>query len=663
MRKLKGSQPILFAPKLGLYGAKLVELAKLAKKRFVSEQDPDRRLSAFQELRQQACQYQSSPSLGQLKLMVAQNALLDLVAQGWTISIRSDRIKLHPNGDDSSKDVIRQRHLLERDAQLREKSVAEFIHNMERRTLTAKGWQSIYSVMRDGSDLARSIQRLSQSSEPFSLATVIDPYIQFVEPRVRCAQTGLLLSDIWRYFRHTWVTSYKSVPGRSLSILIRDRATTGHPVIGIAALSSSVVQQSVRDQWIGWDAKTVVQRLQNNTDARFIRKLVRHLNRRIAEIYKSDLINKGLVSRSEIQRPSDKAISRLRTQAKKSMQLHRKHPEASVHKRVLDTNASWRHMAEMHLFRAKRCRELASLLQIRQTLINHRLHRANGKKLAEALNSSAVRTALAQIIRFLKAENVGVHMMDITVCGAIAPYNALLGGKLVCTLLCSPELTQRYRHRYKDQTSIIASAIRGKRVSKVPKLVLLCTTSLYGNGSSQYNRLKIPIGKAILEYQELGSSEGFGSFHIGKETIRLIDVLLGRAAQGRKVNSIFGEGVNPLMRKIREALDMLGLPSTPFLRHGNKRIVYGVSLASNFREVLCGLDSKPKYLIPQKSPALQTQALYRHWSNRWLLNRMANPEILASVATHTLAYPVRHGAQAPIKRPEESFRAFATAVS
>ena len=445
--------------------------------------------------------------------MVAQNILLDLVGQGWSIAVRSQLIRLRPAADGPSKDVIRQRHLIERDAQLREKSVAEFIQNMERRTLTSKGWHSIYSVMRDGQELATALKQMSRPAiSPTEISCVINPYLQFVEPGVRCTETGLLISDIWRYFRHTWVTSYKSVPGRSLSILIRDRAVPGHPIIGIAALSSSVVQQSVRDRWIGWDAKTIVHRLEEHkVDRQFVGKLLKHLDRRVSEIYTADLIRRRIIQRRDIHHPSDAAISRLRAEAKKAMALHRKYPEASVHKRS-SKHPAWKQMAKMHLFRAKRCRELASLLQIRQTISDSRIHDARGNKLAAVLKSSGVRNSLAQIVRFLKAENVGVHMMDIAVCGAVAPYNALLGGKLVCTLLCSPEVVKHYKRKYNGQTSIIASGIRGKQVRKVPNLVLLCTTSLYGNGSSQYNRLKIPIGDSVLAYEELGSSEGSGHF-------------------------------------------------------------------------------------------------------------------------------------------------------
>ncbi|MBB5338962.1 Druantia anti-phage system protein DruA [Tunturiibacter gelidoferens] len=160
----------------------------------------------------------------------------------------------------------------------------------------------------------------------------------------------------------------------------------------------------------------------------------------------------------------------------------------------------------------------------------------------------------------MKAERVGINMMDITVCGAVAPYNPILGGKLVCLLLCSSEIVHAYRERYKNHVSVIASSMAAKEVHRDPQLVLMATTSLYGVGSSQYNRIRVPAelvgGNAgeSVGFIELGKSEGFGSFHFSKETIKVAQALLGRLDGGRKVNSIFGEGVNPLMRKLREAL-------------------------------------------------------------------------------------------------------------
>jgi hypothetical protein len=141
---------------------------------------------------------------------------------------------------------------------------------MERRRLTPNGWQSIFSVMRDGQELAESLTKLREDPSRLeaNLNEVVLPYIQFVETGAYCSETGLLLSDIRRYFRHTWVTAYKSIPGRSLSILVRDRAKPVHPVIGIAFLGSAVVQQSIRDKWIGWDVPSVEQAFGNKYGTR-----------------------------------------------------------------------------------------------------------------------------------------------------------------------------------------------------------------------------------------------------------------------------------------------------------------------------------------------------------------------------------------------------------
>jgi hypothetical protein len=112
-------------------------------------------------------------------------------------------------------------------------------------------------------------------------------------------------------------------------------------------------------------------------------------------------------------------------------------------------------------------------------------------------------------------------------------YNTLLGGKLVCLLLASPEVVKFYRDRYGEQESIIASSMKGQAVTRPPNLVLLATTSLYSIGSSQYNRVRVPLrelgGKvgARIEYTELGVSKGYGSYHFSQTSIAYLDTLLG----------------------------------------------------------------------------------------------------------------------------------------
>jgi hypothetical protein len=254
----------------------------------------------------------------------------------------------------------------------------------------------------------------------------------------------------------------------------------------------------------------------------------------------------------------------------------------------------------------------------------------------------------------MKATHVGVDMMDIMVCGALPPYNLLLGGKLVSMLLCSPEVTQYYGRRYRSQVSIIASSMKGKPVIRKPNLVLLCTTSLYGLKSSQYNRVKIPLQEignrsdGSIAYEELGRSDGYGTYHFSRETIQLGSALISRRKNSRPVNSIFGEGVNPLMRKIREALDTVGLQSDGILKHGNCRITYGIRLAKNFREVLLGLNRHASYLLPQEHASRRTEMISQYWLRRWLSRRITIPRILEEVSKHTLSYPMTHGAMVPL---------------
>ena len=164
-------------------------------------------------------------------------------------------------------------------------------------------------------------------------------------------------------------------------------------------------------------------------------------------------------------------------------------------------------------------------------------------------------------------------------------------------------------------------------------------------GSSQYNRLKIPTsehaGAGTLKYKDLALTAGFGSYHFSKPTMEAMEVLLARAQRGRQVNSIFGEGVNPKLRKVRTALATLGLPSDHLLQHGSKRIVYAVPLASNFRDVLIGRAQRPRYHLAHNGRG--TRDVVDFWYRRWLGRRIERPDVLQRVAAHSTAYLVDHG--------------------
>ncbi|WP_431213844.1 Druantia anti-phage system protein DruA [Puia sp. P3] len=232
-------------------------------------------------------------------LVFMENLILDLLFQDWNLVIQRGQIQLElevldakDKNMDNEKLKTRRRHLLARDAQLGISSVKDFIRGMEKRRLTTTGWHSIFSVMRDGVDLSRKLRLVSnftndQDREEY-LQTIVRPVIQIVEPGERCHETGLFLSDIWRYFRHTWVSEYKSLPGRTISILIRDSAVQNSPVIGIAALGSSVAQQTCRDKWIGWDGDAFMERMLKEPTNKYAKWIVTSLNDLLNEIYLKD---------------------------------------------------------------------------------------------------------------------------------------------------------------------------------------------------------------------------------------------------------------------------------------------------------------------------------------------------------------------------------------
>jgi hypothetical protein len=232
----------------------------------------------------------------------------------------------------------------------------------------------------------------------------------------------------------------------------------------------------------------------------------------------------------------------------------------------------------------------------------------------------------------------------------VQPYNAILGGKLVAMMAASPRVVLEYEHRYGNAESEIASSMAGRAIIRKPTLVLLGTTSLYGIGSSQYNRIKVPCariggseGEAIL-YEELGHSEAFGTSQYSEETVEALEDLVQQSANGQRVNSIFGEGVSPKLRKIREGLGLLGLPPELLLKHHRRRVVYGVSLVRNLRDYLLGIDVNAKYLLPLDR-ADATTKIGTWWRERWLQNRIKSDEVLAAVEQHTLVRPIRHGAR------------------
>ena len=175
-----------------------------------------------------------------------------------------------------------------------------------------------------------------------------------------------------------------------------------------------------------------------------------------------------------------------------------------------------------------------------------------------------------------KKTKIGSNMMDIIICGAIPPYAELLGGKLVAMLMASPQVVSEYQELYGKQRGEIASRLAGEPVVRPAHLVFLTTTSLYHVGSSQYERIRIPgPRKRQVAFELIGHTEGYGSVLLSTETTEALRSVAVETHGMRRVNNIFGEGVSPRLRMIREGLALIGIPQDLVLRHNCPRLIYG----------------------------------------------------------------------------------------
>ncbi len=608
-------------------------------------------------------------------LSAALSVLTDLARQRWLLRVTDTgevevrRPSLDRPDHLSEKARIRKQELVKRNEQLREPATRKFIESVVNRN----GRQSsVYCLIRDGRALAaslRQVRRLPMEERLVALRSVIDPYLQFVETDVRCQHTQLRLQDIWRYFRHTWTNQYASTPGRTMAFLVRDRSQPNHPVIGIGALGSPIVQIRERDAWLGWNPESFMEFVTDYPSAELGVWLNKTIDTAISEIYVADLFAEGLLSARDLQAPSVEVINRLNAYSEAQRDKHHRFVNASEIKRGLprgqsdDGSQHWRTRAESHLYKSKRALTLADMLGSRLVLQRYVGAKPTIEAIRSLLGSRNGVQIVKKVLRKAKADRVGIAMADITVCGGIAPYSPLLAGKLVSMLAASPEVVDAYQRKYLQQESEIASSMAGRPIVRPSELVFLGTTSLYGIGSSQYNRLRMPaelIGGRPgerLEYVEIGRSGAYGTSHFSTSTVNYLVKLVQQSSNGQRVNSIFGEGVSPKLRKLREGLDKLNFPADALLQHGRARIVYGVPLARNLREYLLGMDDVPDYIFAPDSPRAGAEAIATWWIDRWLSRRIESDTTLDEVERHTTVRDGRyllHGACVRLPESEEA---------
>ena len=588
-----------------------------------------------------------------LELRAVALLLADLIDQGWEVTPTEDSIQLQPPGlrligetPDQAKERIRRALQTGRDRQLGEKGVQSFLTRMHRIVPRACGRSSIADVIDNGAELAASLlpfRGLPPVEAADRMKTVIDPVVEVCDEDAKCSVTGLRLIDIWRYFRHTWSLEYRSTPGRQMPLLIRNAARQKRPVIGIAMLASPVVRMRVRDDWIGWNPEPFIERLRaGKWDVEVaLRALVSRLERSIAEIRWDDML-----SPDELAFPSERTILRLEQRSAgaaiaRIKQLEAAYTEAEEaneavrsqrdHAKIAPELTDWLTASDDPLFVRKRSETLAQLLDAKRTFQALDWTKG-GRALMDVLvqHPNGLRSISTAMLEVRKA-GLSSQVADVSVCGAVPPYNSLLGGKLVALLMASEEVRDAYRNRYADQVSIISSPMAGRAVYRPAELKVLTTTSLYGNGSSQYNRLKLraidyPVLDHDIAWQELAKTAGYGTVHLSPTTVRVLREVSERMYRARRVNHRFGEGASPRLRQIREAVEALGIDAAHVLHHATPRIFYSCELHPGAIDELVGMNP------PTESHSQPASVVSSLWRQRWLTNRIQSDDVLNAVA-------------------------------
>lgn len=606
-----------------------------------------------QSLRQLAREYIDEGDSAKLRavcLLVA-----DLLDQGWHVTFEGEGLHFKAPGIETSPDQtvddiklrIRSALQVARLRQLSEPSVATFIQRMERRTLRYPGVRSsVLDLIDDGAALGRelkAIDHLSATDRDAALKRLVDPVVEVCQAGAKCSETGLPLNEIWRYFRHTWAHEYRPIPGRQLLVLIRNASRPRRPVMGIAMLASPVMRLSARDNWIGWLRESTEANLRSGLwEPAFIAEaFLERLNTSIDEVRWDDLVRPD-----EIESPSENTVLRLEQKASgaayaRDLEL-KAHYQASIQEggrvrpmhgavKVAGSDTDWLRASEDFLFVRKRAELLAQLLFAKQMFRAAGLASNSSAALDQLLSAKSGQRAIDIALTEFRKAGLSSRVADVSICGAIAPYNELLGGKLVALLLASKEVRDHYSDRYSGQVSVIASQMAGRAISKPADLCVLTTTSLYGVGSSQYNRLGLRAAEHEglthnLRWDSIGRSKtgGFGTLHLGQDTAHALRQMAQSLHTSRRVNNRFGEGTSPRLRQIREGLDALGIASDSILHHATPRLFYACELGAGSRNSLMGLSS-----INAHAPS--SAAISAAWRRRWLDGRIRRDATIAAL--------------------------------
>ena len=595
--------------------------------------------------------------------------LADLLAGGWHVGIGLEGFLISKpdynqaftgNNLEETKEKMRRVQKINRDKQIRSVEIQRFIQRMERPKNIGNEEKSVLSLIDNGKELAEIFKDISQLDEEKKISLlkkIINPEIVicypedplFKEEQNNCPYTGLRLGDIWKYFRLTWSNEYKSVPGKSFPILIRNAARPNKPIMGIAMLRSAALSDEAREDAIGWTDEATIRKKIYSKEIEIdfvVKAMVDCLNEQIDNIRSDDF---DFLNSKLIKEPNDEAIKKLK-QIYEDEYKRRKSDLKNEKKKPPRISAfepeDWMKESEEAVFKKKRAIKLSRFLEIRKAFNEANIKKDPARGYATLIHPSNKKgnELISAALREIKTKALAENIMDLGVCGAIAPYSELIGGKLIAALMGSTEVRTLFKSRYNGKRykfpSIIASSSKGKAVYRDANLMCLTTTSLYGVASSQYNKIKFlkkdfpeletdVIWNEAKKNKQSQKTKGQGVYHFSNETSKLLNILTRKKKGYVEVNNKFGEGTSPKLRKARVGIDCLidysksNIQLDIFFAHSMQRKNYVFFHEKNILKKI--IDQKKNFSNVSSSKA---ESITSAWIKRWLIKRISRNETL-----------------------------------
>jgi len=185
--------------------------------------------------------------------------------------------------------------------------------------------------------------------------------------------------------------------------------------------------------------------------------------------------------------------------------------------------------------------------------------------------------------------------------GALPPYNYLLGGKLVASLMTTDVIKRKFEKKYGEKKTIL----KGRKLPA--RLLFLTTTGAYGK-SSVYSKIK--INNEIVS-RFIGYSQGSGSFHIPNNLFE--DFVRYLESRKYDVKRGYGNGPSRKMHLINQTMGLLGIPKGA--EHGIHRAVYLFPMVKNLEGVI---QKNERPLWNHRS----VEEVTKYWKEYWAKHRI-----------------------------------------